>query len=158
MTIFCKYLVRKICDCTNLFIINSKQIEIFIDSDKEEMVLPRCNSYIRRLVYQEAQKTLETRASLETRQIEKDRLLVVTRLKCEKDKQKEELEKVEKEKKEFDNCVGFSEIIKCIVDSGKLIIGHNMCLDMLHTVDKFLTSLPEDYDEFKELVNYSFSK
>ncbi|KAF2898114.1 hypothetical protein ILUMI_08056 [Ignelater luminosus] len=134
-----------------------KQIEVFIDGDEEEMVLPRCNAYMRRLVYQETQKTIENRVSLETRQFEKERLLVVTKMKSKRDREKEELKKIENEEKEFNDCVGFSEIIKCIVDSGKLVIGHNMCLDMLHTVDKFLTPLPEDYDEFKELVNYSFS-
>ena len=55
-------------------------------------------------------------------------------------------------------CIGFSTIIKKIVESGKLVIGHNMCLDLLHTINQFLTLLPCDYEEFKELAHYSFPK
>lgn len=38
----------------------------------------------------------------------------------------------------------------------KLIVGHNMVLDLLHTIDKFLTPLPEDYEEFKECAHCFF--
>lgn len=33
-----------------------------------------------------------------------------------------------------------------------------MCLDVLHTIDKFLTPLPEDYEEFKECAHGLFAK
>lgn len=33
-----------------------------------------------------------------------------------------------------------------------------MCLDVLHTIDKFLTPLPNDYEEFKECAHGLFTK
>jgi len=136
-----------------------KQIEEFIVSDKEELNLPRCNAYVRRLIYQVAsQKKIDKEVSLETRLLpNKDRILVVTRPKSKEDREDEERKKVEDEEQEFQNCIGFSEVVKTLVSSGKLVIGHNMCLDLLHTIDKFLTPLPQNYDEFKDLASCTFS-
>lgn len=136
-----------------------KEIEDFIASDSEEHALPKCNAYLRRLIYQEARKTLKNKACLETRVLDnKDRVLVVTRLKSKATQEEEHNKMIEQEEDEFEKCVGFSTIIKAIVESEKLVVGHNMCLDLLHTIDQFLTPLPCNYDEFKELANFSFPK
>ncbi|KAF5296497.1 hypothetical protein FQR65_LT01486 [Abscondita terminalis] len=136
-----------------------KEIEEFIVGDEDERVLPKCNAYVRRLIYQEAQKTLVNKATLETRVLEnKDRILVVTRLKSKSTQEEEHRMTVEKEEEEFRKNIGFSLIVKMIIESEKLVVGHNMCLDLLHTIDQFLTPLPYDYDEFKELAHFSFSK
>lgn len=41
---------------------------------------------------------------------------------------------------------------------GKLVVGHNLLLDLLHTIDKFLTPLPNDYLDFKECAVSLFPK
>ncbi|KAJ8986166.1 hypothetical protein NQ317_005640 [Molorchus minor] len=96
--------------------------------------------------------------SLETRQVDKDRLLFVTRFRSKEDQEQLEKQKYEEQLDELDNFVGFTKVLRMIVDSGKLVIGHNLCLDILHTIDKFLTPLPEGYDEFKELAHSLFPK
>jgi poly(A)-specific ribonuclease len=41
---------------------------------------------------------------------------------------------------------------------GKLVIGHNMLLDICHVINQCYFPLPEDYSEFKEMVNCVFPK
>lgn len=45
----------------------------------------------------------------------------------------------------------------CVLQ-GKLVIGHNMLLDVCHVINQCYFPLPEDYSEFKELVNCVFPK
>ena len=40
-------------------------------------------------------------------------------------------------------AVGFSVVVKEISNSGKLIIGHNMLLDIMYITSQFMTELPE---------------
>ncbi|XP_017768590.1 PREDICTED: poly(A)-specific ribonuclease PARN-like [Nicrophorus vespilloides] len=133
------------------------EIEKFIASDKDEHILPKCNPFIRRLIYQTARERIDKRASLETRQLEnKDRVLVVTRPKSIDDRNKDEENKKLEEAEVLKQAIGFSEIIKYLAQSRKLIVGHNMLLDVCHTIDKFLSNLPEKYESFKECVNCLF--
>ncbi|KAL4685997.1 hypothetical protein H8959_001594, partial [Pygathrix nigripes] len=45
---------------------------------------------------------------------------------------------------ELNDAVGFSRVIHAIANSGKLVIGHNMLLDVMHTVHQFYCPLPAD--------------
>ncbi|KAK5641654.1 hypothetical protein RI129_010201 [Pyrocoelia pectoralis] len=136
-----------------------KEIHDFIASDEEEHVLPKCNAYIRRLVYQQAEVTLLNKANLETRTLEnKERIFVVTRIRTQDEKEAANREAIKKEEEELQQSIGFSTVIKAIVESGKLLVGHNMCLDLLHTINQFLIPLPFEYEEFKEIAHYSFPK
>lgn len=45
-----------------------------------------------------------------------------------------------------------------ISDSGKMIIGHNCFLDILHTIEKFRGPLPSSSEEFKEAVTEMFPR
>ena len=55
---------------------------------------------------------------------------------------------------ELDEAVGFCKVIHKISESKKIVVGHNMFLDILYTLQQFVAPLPEDYDEFK--VNILF--
>ncbi|KAL4678221.1 hypothetical protein H8959_020895 [Pygathrix nigripes] len=52
------------------------------------------------------------------------------------------VETLETEKEELNDAVGFSRVIHAIANSGKLVIGHNMLLDVMHTVHQFYCPLP----------------
>lgn len=41
---------------------------------------------------------------------------------------------------------------------GKTIVGHNMLLDLCHIIRQFVTPLPADYAEFKNLVHNLFPR
>uniref|UniRef100_A0A915L9Q6 Poly(A)-specific ribonuclease n=1 Tax=Romanomermis culicivorax TaxID=13658 RepID=A0A915L9Q6_ROMCU len=58
----------------------------------------------------------------------------------------------------LDDAAGFCTIIKAISKSNKVLIGHNIYLDLLHTLKAFCCDLPSNYEEFKKLVNRWFPK
>jgi poly(A)-specific ribonuclease len=49
-------------------------------------------------------------------------------------------------------------VIRKITESGKPVVGHNMLLDLCHTVQQFVAPLPEDYNDFKSLVKSALPK
>ncbi|KAJ8936371.1 hypothetical protein NQ314_012390 [Rhamnusium bicolor] len=111
-----------------------------------------------RLVYQTKAEKFSDKISLETRVMDlKDRVLFATKLKSREEEQEIEKKKYEEQLTELEDFIGFTKVLRMIVDSGKLVIGHNLCLDFLHTIDKFLTPLPDDYEEFKDLSHSLFS-
>ena len=70
------------------------------------------------------------------------------------DEEKIQAERDRLEFAEVDEAVGFCKVIHKITESKKIVVGHNMFLDILYTLQQFVAPLPEDYDEFK--VNVLF--
>ena len=54
----------------------------------------------------------------------------------------------------MDEAVGFCKVIHKISESKKIVVGHNMFLDILYTLQQFVAPLPEDYDEFKVIFSF----
>ncbi|CAG9817861.1 unnamed protein product [Phaedon cochleariae] len=135
-----------------------EKIETFLETEETELQLPKCNSFFRRLVYQLRTEKFAGKVSMETRQIDKDRVLFVTKLRTKEEEQEHEKKIFEGQLEELEGFIGFNKVLKMIVKSGKLVIGHNLCLDLLHTIEKFLCSLPCEYEEFKELAHGLFPR
>lgn len=87
-----------------------------------------------------------------TKSSEKD-VLKLTKI----DKEKRE-EMLQSELDKLDKAFGFSKIIQHLSNANKLIIGHNMLLDLCHTLNQFVQPLPDDYSEFKNCCQSSFTK
>lgn len=101
-----------------------KLIDDFLISDEEELKLPRCNAYVRKLIYQTIASKYGDDLNLETRIIENgDRCLFATRSSPEK-KVEFEKKKGEKELDDLKDAVGFSTVIQYISDSVSLRILH----------------------------------
>jgi len=49
-------------------------------------------------------------------------------------------------------------MFKQILFQEKIIVGHNMLLDLCHIVHQFFTSLPSNYSEFKTLLHGLFPR
>uniref|UniRef100_A0AAY4B7I7 Poly(A)-specific ribonuclease RNA-binding domain-containing protein n=1 Tax=Denticeps clupeoides TaxID=299321 RepID=A0AAY4B7I7_9TELE len=62
----------------------------------------------------------------------------------EEERRRREHEKQEREQEELNDAVGFSRVIHAISKSGKLVVGHNMLLDVMHTIHQFYCPLPEE--------------
>ncbi|XP_045497210.1 poly(A)-specific ribonuclease PARN-like isoform X1 [Colias croceus] len=137
-----------------------KKVQDFLNSDKtEEMEIDRCNAFMRRLLFQELGARFKEEVFVETKVLEnKDRVLKVTRLSSADDRRSRDVEKKEKEWEEFEDAVGFSKVARMISQSGKLVIGHNMLLDLLHTLNHFFQPLPSDYASFKEFAHCMFPR
>ena len=65
-------------------------------------------------------------------------------------------EKEETKRKKLLEFIGFTSIIKLIIESRKPLVGHNCKLDLLYLYQTFIGPLPESYSEFKSLFNSLF--
>ncbi|XP_078611621.1 poly(A)-specific ribonuclease PARN-like isoform X1 [Branchiostoma floridae x Branchiostoma japonicum] len=135
------------------------RIQSFIDSEEESLQLEPCNAYLRKLIYSTVKNKFSSSVYLETKVGEQNQhyFIEVSKANEEVLKKRGE-EKRQQELDELDDAVGMSKIIKMICQSGKLVIGHNMLLDVLHLVHKFSYPLPQEIDEFKSLVNCLFPR
>ena len=70
------------------------------------------------------------------------------------EEQEEWLESEQAEMENLEGSLGFTRVIQRITESGKLVVGHNMLLDVAFTLNQFAAPLPTDYSEFK--VNQNF--
>uniref|UniRef100_A0A674KGA1 Poly(A)-specific ribonuclease PARN n=1 Tax=Terrapene triunguis TaxID=2587831 RepID=A0A674KGA1_9SAUR len=72
----------------------------------------------------------------------KERYIVISKV-DEEERKRREQQKQAKEQEELSDAVGFSRVIHAIANSGKLVVGHNMLLDVMHTIHQFYCPLPE---------------
>ncbi|XP_033215427.1 poly(A)-specific ribonuclease PARN-like isoform X2 [Belonocnema kinseyi] len=134
------------------------KIEEFINSEAEELSVDRCNGFIRRLVHQESRRRWPKKVNLEFKSDGPGQTIVITKTGTKEEEEKKEAEKREKEKQELEEAVGLSALLRKIANSGKLIVGHNMLLDLCHIIRQFFNPLPEKYSEFKALVHGLFPR
>jgi len=135
------------------------KISNYLDSEeKEPLAIPPCNSYQRRLLYQTIEEKFPN-VFLETVTGEKkERYMLVSKINDTEERLKKEKEKQAKHRLEIDLQVGFSKVIQEISQSGKLVVGHNMFLDVIHSVNQFHSPLPSDLDGFKAMVKAVFPR
>ena len=128
-------------------------IENLLTSDAESVELPQCNGFLRKILYQLAASKFEGKILLETTFDEKKQHhFKASRIAGPEDVKKKTEAKMQQELNEISDAVGFTKIVKHIAESGKLVVGHNMILDLLHLVNRFWCPLPESYADFKGLV------
>ncbi|CAH3128604.1 unnamed protein product [Porites lobata] len=132
--------------------------EMLKDPEGTVTKLPPCNGYLRKLIYQTVKQRFKAGIHMEAATNEKkERFIVVTKVN-EDQKRKLEEDKQAKEQHLIENAVGFSQVVKMISQSGKVIVGHNMFLDLLHVIDQFLCPLPELLEDFKATVSAVFPR
>ncbi|XP_048761264.2 poly(A)-specific ribonuclease PARN-like isoform X2 [Ostrea edulis] len=137
-----------------------KTVQEFLDKEGEETLsLPPCNGFVRKLIYQTVKQRFQSGIHLAAKTDEKkQRFIVVTRIKSEDDMKIKEQEKQAAELAEVEGAVGFSKVIRMITHSEKLVVGHNMFMDVIHLLHRFCSPLPENYLEFKALTTCIFPK
>ena len=64
-----------------------------------------------------------------------------------------EEERNQNEMDELNKATGFSKIIKKLTSSKKLVVGHNLMMDLCFMVNQFIAPLPESLHEFKQLLS-----
>ncbi|KAI5623602.1 poly(A)-specific ribonuclease PARN isoform 2, partial [Silurus asotus] len=109
----------------------------------------------RKLIYQTLNwKTSENVVKLV---FQKERFIQISKV-DEEERKRIEQQKYEREQEELNDAVGFSRVIHAISKSGKLVVGHNMLLDVMHTIHQFYCPLPEELDDFKEVTMCVFPR
>nr|XP_032635551.1 poly(A)-specific ribonuclease PARN isoform X1 [Chelonoidis abingdonii] len=136
-----------------------EQIEDLIQNEENKSLqLEPCTGFQRKLIYQTLSWKYPKGIHVETLETEKkERYIVISKV-DEEERKKREQQKQAKEQEELSDAVGFSRVIHAIANSGKLVVGHNMLLDVMHTIHQFYCPLPEDLSEFKELVACVFPR
>lgn len=143
----------------------SERVTEFLKTAKQddELELGKFNSYKRRLIHQNIGIKFHGHVVFEVKVAAGDANSalqpVVAYIRGDKEQQlKREDERILEEEAQLENAIGISSIIQQISESGKLIVGHNMFLDLLHITNSFIQKLPSDYYSFKDLVSVTFPK
>ncbi|XP_029998072.1 poly(A)-specific ribonuclease PARN [Sphaeramia orbicularis] len=130
---------------------------LFTNSDKT-LDLEPCTGFQRKLIYQTLNWKFPKGLHVETMETEKkERYIQVSKV-DEEERKRREQQKLEREQEELNDAVGFSRVIHAISKSGKLVVGHNMLLDVMHTIHQFYCPLPEDLQDFKEVTMCVFPR
>ncbi|KAK2169445.1 hypothetical protein LSH36_10g14010 [Paralvinella palmiformis] len=134
------------------------QVDKLLQSGESELHLKPSNGYQRKLTYQVIGQRFNG-VHLETKSDSKhQRYILVTAVSSPEELRDKEEKKKAAEFQEVEDAVGFTKVIKMLIESRKLIVGHNMLLDLLHLIEKFCYPLPEEYEEFKALAASLFPK
>uniref|UniRef100_A0A3B4AMR1 Poly(A)-specific ribonuclease PARN n=1 Tax=Periophthalmus magnuspinnatus TaxID=409849 RepID=A0A3B4AMR1_9GOBI len=135
-----------------------QKVEALLSNSDKSLDLDPCTGFQRKLVYQTLNWKFPKGIHIETVETEKkERFIQVSKV-DEEERKRREQQKVEKEQEELNDAVGFSRVIHAISKSGKLVVGHNMLLDVMHTIHQFYcpllldTKLMSSTQPFKELI------
>ncbi|XP_048408730.1 poly(A)-specific ribonuclease PARN isoform X2 [Stegostoma tigrinum] len=132
--------------------------DLLKDDDDGSIELDPCTGFQRKLIYQTLNWKFPKGAHVETLENEKkERYIVISKLDDDERRRREE-QKRAKEQEEMNDAVGFSKVIYAISKSGKLVVGHNMLLDVMHTIHQFFCPLPNELNEFKEVTTSVFTR
>ncbi|XP_070811474.1 poly(A)-specific ribonuclease PARN isoform X3 [Pituophis catenifer annectens] len=136
-----------------------ERIEDLLQNEGNTTVqLEPCTGFQRKLIYQTLSWKYPKGIHVETVETEKkERYMIISKV-DEEERKRREQEKQAREQEELKDAVGFSRVIHALANSGKLVVGHNMLLDVMHTIHQFYCSLPEDFSEFKELATCVFPR
>ncbi|XP_045903252.1 poly(A)-specific ribonuclease PARN [Micropterus dolomieu] len=135
-----------------------EKVEALFTNSEKTLELEPCTGFQRKLIYQTLNWKFPKGLHVETIETEKkERYIQVSKVDDEERKRREQ-QKLEKEQEELNDAVGFSRVIHAISKSGKLVVGHNMLLDVMHTIHQFYCPLPEDLQDFKEVTMCVFPR
>merc|ERR1719430_240884 len=127
-------------------------IEQFLKTGgQQSFLMDKCNGFQRRLVYQTARERFPDTSLSSIANEGGDRVIQV--VKADKDQQARiAMESDQAEMENLEGTMGFTRVIQRITESGKLVVGHNMLLDVAFTLNQFAAPLPTEYHEFKALA------
>uniref|UniRef100_A0A1E1XGM9 Putative polya-specific ribonuclease parn n=1 Tax=Amblyomma aureolatum TaxID=187763 RepID=A0A1E1XGM9_9ACAR len=118
--------------------------------------LPECNAFKRKLIYQEVKARFGDKVQLGTETCG-DGAHIAVRLASSTDEQRAQLElKHKQERKDLEMARGFGKVLELLAANGKLVVGHNMLLDIMHLLSQFVEDVPKEYNEFKSMVRAAF--
>ncbi|XP_026214857.1 poly(A)-specific ribonuclease PARN isoform X2 [Anabas testudineus] len=135
-----------------------EKVEALFANSEKTLDLEPCTGFQRKLIYQTLNWKFPKGLHVETIETEKkERYIQISKV-DEEERKRREQQKLEKEQEELNDAVGFSRVIHAISKSGKLVVGHNMLLDVMHTIHQFYCPLPEDLQDFKEVTMCVFPR
>lgn len=138
-----------------------KQIDAWLQfSSTKKMALPPCNAFQRRLIYQEVGKRYNAFLHLESISVKEgghQKYMEIQRM-TEEERKAYSLKKTQDLLDELDESVGFRKVLDMVASSKKLLVGHNLILDVCFLLAHFFGPLPESLVDFKSLLHTAFPK
>ncbi|XP_067936181.1 poly(A)-specific ribonuclease PARN-like [Watersipora subatra] len=138
-----------------------KKVEEYFSSTTEDDVQPLdlepCSPFRRKITYQYVRFKYPVEAYMESVGEGREKHIQVSKINTETRKAKEQAV-INKKLEDLQVAVGFSHVIKEISSKGKMLVGHNMLLDLMYFVSQFMAELPETYEEFKAMVTELFPR
>ncbi|KAM9769538.1 poly(A)-specific ribonuclease PARN [Menidia menidia] len=135
-----------------------ERVEGLFTNEGKTLDLEPCTGFQRKLIYQTLSWKFPKGLHVETLETEKkERFIQISKVDEEESKRKKQQE-LAREQEKLNDAVGFSRVIHAISKSGKLVVGHNMLLDVMHTIHQFYCPLPENLPEFKEITMCVFPR
>ncbi|KAI2668883.1 Poly(A)-specific ribonuclease PARN [Labeo rohita] len=160
-----------------------QKVEALLKNSDQTLDLEPCTGFQRKLIYQTLNSKYSSKGlHVETLETEKkERFIQISKV-DEEERRRREQQKQQREQvcvqscdlwmsdvmkslhrlillqEELNDAVGFSRVIRAISKSGKLVVGHNMLLDVMHTIHQFCGPLPEELDDFKEVAMSVFPR
>nr|AAQ97826.1 poly(A)-specific ribonuclease [Danio rerio] len=135
-----------------------EKVEALLKNTDQTLDLEPCTGFQRKLIYQTLNSKYSKGLHVETLETEKkERFIQISKVDDEERRRREQ-QKQQREQEELNDAVGFSRVIRAISKSGKLVVGHNMLLDVMHTIHQFCGPLPEELDDFKEVAMTVFPR
>jgi len=131
------------------------QIDKFMSSPDQTCELPKGNGFQRRLIYQTVKQKYSDVSLQSINKTGGDRVIVAVKADEEERKRLGDL-KDKIELSDLDAAFGFSKVIQKITESRKMVVGHNMILDIAHTLNQFCGPLPDSYQDFKSMTREVF--
>lgn len=168
-------------ELANLDDIRTNIKDFLKSTDKKNIVIGKCNAFQRKLIYQMIEKEFGKDVTATSLQKDNAKVISVER-KLSSEEQKKLLEqKNEEEDEELHRLIGLSALMQKISDSvscestlvtwsqfnchcfrsslqKKLIVGHNMFLDVFYLVRQFFEPVPDTLKEFKKRTHKIFPK
>ncbi|XP_048051562.1 poly(A)-specific ribonuclease PARN isoform X1 [Megalobrama amblycephala] len=134
-----------------------QKVDALLNGSDQTLDLEPCTGFQRKLIYQTFNSKFP-KLHVETLETEKkERFIQISKV-DEEERRRREQQKQQREQEELNDAVGFSRVIRAISKSGKLVVGHNMLLDVMHTIHQFCAPLPEELDDFKEVAMSVFPR
>lgn len=133
------------------------RIEEFLKSDDKDLTISNCNGFQRKLVYQMIDSKYQKTISTSSVTLEKNhKAILIERKRTKEQEMKLEAERVDQENNELELTIGLSLVLQELSRARKLIIGHNMLLDLLFVIRQFFRPLPPHFHDFKKIVRELF--
>ncbi|GBN13375.1 Poly(A)-specific ribonuclease PARN [Araneus ventricosus] len=137
--------------------VNERVDAFILDESQTAMQLEPCSSYLRKLIYESVQSKHSTGIEMSSKIVESSNQRYITIIKCTDQDKLDKLQSQEiNDLGDVDSAVGFRKVMDYLSASKKLMIGHNMYLDVFHMIEQFFFPLPEDLSEFKSMVRMTF--
>uniref|UniRef100_A0A8D8JKF0 Poly(A)-specific ribonuclease PARN n=2 Tax=Culex pipiens TaxID=7175 RepID=A0A8D8JKF0_CULPI len=134
-----------------------ERIGVFLGSEDKDFTITNCNGFQRKLVYQMIEAKFRKQISTSSVELEnKHKGILVERKRTKEQDRKLEEEKVAQENVDLESAVGLSLVLQELSKTRKLIVGHNMLLDLMFVIRQFFRPLPYNFQDFKKTVRELF--